>query len=288
MPKSTAHQSEPHWDIEVTAKSKLLKLKLSQIWQYKDLMLLMVRRDIIVNYKQTILGPLWLIIRPILTTFIFTIIFSKLAKLSTDGIPPILFYLSGNIFWAFVSECITSNADSFKTNSDLFSKVYFPRAVVPIATTFKVLFQFIIQLALLLLVIAYYTFTGYHFNWGSNLLLFPAIMLFTGLFSLGIGMILSSFTYKYRDLQLLVAFGVQLAMYVTPIVYPLSSAPADFRWIIMINPLTSFVESFRAIFLDAGVISYLGLAYSAIAATLLFLFGLIIFNRTEKNFMDTV
>ncbi|MGB3774932.1 MAG: ABC transporter permease [Leeuwenhoekiella sp.] len=281
-------QTEPDWDIQVDARSKLFKFRLGQILSYKDLMILMVRRDLIVNYKQTILGPLWLVVRPILTTFIFTIVFSRLAKLPTDGIPPKLFYLSGTVFWAFISECILSNSDSFKTNADLFSKVYFPRAVVPIATTFKVFFQFVIQFALLLLVIGWYAFTGYNFEWGISLLLFPFLILFSALFALGVGMILSSLTYKYRDLQLLVSFAVSLAMYVTPIVYPLSIAPESLRWLMLVNPLTSLVEAFRAIFLNAGILSTGGLLYSAISATLIFMLGLVIFNRTEKNFMDTV
>ena len=288
MAKSTSAQTGPHWDIEVDAKSKLFKFKLGQILGYKDLMFLMVRRDLIVNYKQTILGPIWLLIKPILATFIFTIIFTRVAKLSTDGIPPILFYLSGTIFWSFISECILNNSDSFKTNSDLFSKVYFPRAVVPIATTFKVLFQFGIQFVLLLFVIAWYAFTGSDFDWGLSILLFPFLMLFTALFALGVGMILSSFTYKYRDLQLLVSFAVSLAMYVTPIVYPLSIAPEELRWIMVLNPLTSFVEGFRLIFLNSGIVSIAGLAYSTVCSVVVFLVGLVIFNRTEKNFMDTV
>lgn len=288
MSKPPLAQTEPHWDIEVDSKSKLFKLKLGQILSYKDLMMLMVRRDLIVNYKQTILGPVWLIIKPILATFIFTIIFSRVAKLSTDGIPPILFYLSGTVFWAFISECILNNSDSFKTNADLFSKVYFPRVVVPIATTFKVLFQFVIQFVLLLFVIAWYAYTGHDFDWGFSVLLFPFIIMFTALFALGVGMILSSFTYKYRDLQLLVSFAVSLAMYVTPIVYPLSIAPEKLRWIMLINPLTSFVEGFRLIFLNSGIVSLGGMAYSIVCSVVVFLIGLIIFNRTEKNFMDTV
>ncbi|WP_031428586.1 ABC transporter permease [Flavimarina sp. Hel_I_48] len=288
MSTSSSDKAAPQWDIEVNAHTKLFTFKLGKILEYKDLMVLMVRRDLIVNYKQTILGPLWLIIRPILTTFIFTIVFSNLAKLSTDGIPPKLFYLSGTVFWAFISECILSNSDSFKTNANLFSKVYFPRAVVPIATTFKVFFQFLIQFIMLLAAIGWYAFTGYDFDWGVSLLLFPFLMLFSGIFALGIGLILSSLTYKYRDLQLLVAFAVSLAMYVTPIVYPLSIAPESLRWIMLINPLTSIVEAFRAIFLNAGIISVGGLIYSVVCSVVVFLLGLVIFNRTEKNFMDTV
>ena len=276
------------WSVVVTPKTKLFDFRIKQILTYQDLLKLLIRRDIVVKYKQTVLGPLWLLIQPILTTAMFVIIFSRLAKLSTNNLPPVLFYLSGTVLWTFVADCIRNNSDSFKQNENIFSKVYFPRVVVPIATTGTVFFQFCVQFVLFLCFVIYYYLTGYSFTWNSTLLLLPVLILITALFGLGTGLILSSLTYKYRDFQFLIAFGIQLAMYATPIIYPLSSAPDSLKTILLLNPVTALVEAFRHILLNAGELSWNGLIYSGITSGIIFLLGLLIFNKTERNFMDTV
>ncbi|BAO55398.1 ABC transporter permease [Nonlabens marinus] len=276
------------WDIEVDSRQRVFQHKIPEILKYKDLLILLVRRDIVINYKQTILGPLWLIIKPLITSAIYVVVFNRLAKLSTDNIPPILFQMAGVVLWSFIAETIKINSDCFKLNADIFSKVYFPRAVVPLANTLNTFFQFGIQFVLFLGFILFYYVKGYQFGWDLTLLLFPVLILICAMFSLGIGMIVSSFTYKYRDLQLLLTFAVQLAMYATPVIYPLSTAPPSLRWVLLMNPMTAVLEAFRNIFLNSGFLSYQNLLISAIVSFLLFITGLFIFNRTEKNFMDTV
>lgn len=288
MSNSKLTENNSEWTVVVKPTSKFFEFKFGEILKYKDLLYLLIRRDIIVKYKQTILGPLWIFIQPIFTTVTFVIVFSKFANISTNGLPPVLFYLSGNILWLLVSDSIRENSDSFKKNVNVFSKVYFPRIIVPLATTGTILFQFFMQFCLFMLFFGYYSFKGYNFSWGLSVLLIPVLLFFALLFSLGLGLLLSSFTYKYRDFQFLVSFGINLVMYITPVIYPLSSVPESLSTLVMINPITSIMEAFRFILLNQGVLSWGGLLYSSIASLLLFFTGMVVFNRTERNFMDTV
>jgi len=276
------------WTLVVTPKSSWLNLNLKQIWRYRDLLILFLRRDIVTVYKQTILGPLWFIIQPVLTTLIFTVIFGNLAKISTDGVPPVLFYLSGIIVWNYFADCIRSTADSFKANENIFGKVYFPRVIVPLSTVLSNLVKFGIQFLLFLIVLLYFSSNLHVEQMGMKLLLFPFIIFLIAGLSLGVGMIISSLTTKYRDLSFLISFGIQLAMYATPVIYPLSEAPEKYKTFILANPMSAIVETFRHIFLGTGDLNFYNLFYS-LSFTLIILFlGLIVFNRTEKTFMDTV
>jgi len=276
------------WTLVVTPKSSWLNLNLKQIWRYRDLLILFLRRDIVTVYKQTILGPLWFIIQPVLTTLIFTVIFGNLAKISTDGVPPVLFYLSGIIVWNYFADCIRSTADSFKANENIFGKVYFPRVIVPLSTVLSNLVKFGIQFLLFLIVLLYFSSNLDVEQMGKKLLLFPFIIFLIAGLSLGVGMIISSLTTKYRDLSFLISFGIQLAMYATPVIYPLSEAPEKYKTFILANPMSAIVETFRHIFLGTGDLNFYNLFYS-LSFTLIILFlGLIVFNRTEKTFMDTV
>lgn len=272
----------------ITPKDKLFDLRLSDIWKFKDLLVLFVHRDFVAVYKQTILGPLWFLIQPLLTTIVFTIIFGKVAKLSTDGLPPILFYLAGVTAWNYFSECFKKTANSFTANAHIFGKVYFPRVIVPLSVTITNLITFGIQFILFLCFMFYFMWSGADVHPNAYILLFPILILLMGIMGLGFGMLVSALTTKYRDLQMLVAFGIQLLMYATPVIYPISSIPEKFKWIITANPMTSVIETFRYAFLGAGSFSWTGLLYSTIFTICIFLVGLIVFNKTEKNFMDTV
>ena len=276
------------WTLIVTPQSNWFELNLPQIWKYRDLLFLFFKRDIVTTYKQTILGPFWFLIQPILTTIIFTIIFGNIAKMSTDGMPPILFYLSGIIIWNYFADCIKNTSDSFKKNENIFSKVYFPRVIVPLSTILSNLVKFFIQLLLFLGILFYFYILGMEVSISYDLLLLPVLIFVSGILSLGCGMILSSLTTKYRDLNFLIGFGIQLAMYATPVIYPLSEAPEKYRIFILANPMSAVIESFRFIFLGTGAMNIITLSYSLILSIFIFFLGLIIFNKTEKTFMDTV
>lgn len=280
--------SEDSWDIVIKPKSKWFDLRLKDIILYKDLLFLFVRRDIVAQYKQTILGPLWYFIQPLLTTLTFVVVFGNIAGLSTDGLPKILFYLSGVTAWRYFSDCLTLTSDTFVKNAEIFGKVYFPRAIVPISTTFTNLITFGIQLTLFAGFYIYFVISGVDVSPTSELYLFPLLLLIMMLLGLGLGFILSSLTTKYRDLKFLITFGVQLLMYGTPVIYPMSSLPEKYKYLVMANPMSSVIETFRYIFLGSGDLSYPSLIYSFVFSVLAFVIGLAIFNRTEKNFMDTV
>jgi len=276
------------WSLVVTPKSQWFNLNLQEIWRYRDLLILFLRRDVVTIYKQTILGPLWFIIQPVLTTIIFTVIFGNVAKIPTDGLPPVLFYLSGVIVWNYFADCVRATSDAFKKNQNIFGKVYFPRIIVPMSTVFSNLIKFGIQFLLFLGFLFYYSFKIDLPVLGFNLLLFPFLILIAAGLSLGFGMLISSLTTKYRDLTFLISFGIQLAMYATPVIYPLSEAPEKYRWLILANPMSSLIETFRTIFLDTGELNILNIFYSFLFAIVLLFFGLLVFNKTEKTFMDTV
>ena len=281
-------QLKEEWLFEISPKKSLIELNIIEIWRYRDLLWLFVKRDIVTVYKQTVLGPLWFFIKPIFTTVVFTIVFGQIAKISTDGIPQILFYLSGNVAWGYFSECFNLTSDTFKKNEAIFSKVYFPRVILPLSIVISNLGKFFIQMGLFVGVLIYFLVQGSEVSPNSYMLLLPVhIFLMAGL-GLGGGMIISSMTTKYRDLTFLVSFGVSLLMYATPVVYPLSEISEKYRWIAELNPLTSIIESFRYGFLGAGTFSLASMIYSFLFTIVTLIIGLIIFNRTEKSFIDTI
>jgi lipopolysaccharide transport system permease protein len=278
------------WDLIIQPKSAWLEMHLADLWRYRDLLGMFVLRDFVAVYKQTILGPLWFFIQPLLTTLTFTIIFGGVAKLSTDGLPPFLFYLAGSTPWNYFAACLTKTSTTFKDNTGLFGKVYFPRLITPLSIVISTLIQFGIQFGLLGATLVWYLFTGssVHPNWSGILVGTPLLVIMLGALGLGFGIIVSSLTTKYRDLAFLINFGVQLAMYATPVVYPLSSVPDKYRHLIELNPMTGIVEAFRSIYLGIGSFSWPLLIYSASFTVITLLLGILIFNRVEKTFMDTV
>ena len=278
-----------NWDMVIEPKRNLLDLRLGELWRARDLVMLFVWRDFVSFYKQTILGPLWYIIQPLLTTVVFTFIFGNVAKLPTGGQPQFLFYLSGTVIWSYFAACITKTADTFITNTQLFGKVYFPRMAVPVSILISNLITFGIQFFLFLAFMGYFALQGslLHPNWW--MLITPLLIMMMAGLGLGFGIIISSLTTKYRDLRFLVQFGVQLLMYATPVILPISSFPERYRWIVLANPMTSIVDTFRYAFLGgAGTVNLPNLAYSFGFMLVVVIIGVVIFNRVEQTFMDTV
>ncbi|MGM9506778.1 ABC transporter permease [Larkinella sp. GY13] len=272
----------------ITPQNSLFDLRLAEIWRYRDLLMLFVRRDFVAKYKQTILGPIWFFIQPIFQTAVMAIVFGGMAGLSTDGAPPILFYLAGVTAWNYFANCLRATSNTFTANAGLFGKVYFPRAVTPLSVVISNLIQFGIGMLLFLVMFIFFAFTGYDLHPNSTLLLLPLLIVIMGFMGLGLGMLVSAMTTRYRDLQYLVEFGVQLLMYATPVILPLSAVPEKYKFIMLINPMTGVIETFKYGFLGIGTFSWGLLGYSAGFTIIVFLVGLMIFNRTEKNFMDTV
>lgn len=281
-------QVKEDWSLVIKPQRKLFDLRLGELWQYRDLINLFVRRDFVSVYKQTILGPLWYLIQPILTTLTFTIIFGRIARLSTNGLPPFIFYMSGTVIWSYFADCLTKTSNTFITNAQLFGKVYFPRLAVPISILISNLITFAIQFIMFLGFAGYFWFSGTAIRPNIWILFTPILILMMAGLGLGFGIIVSSLTTRYRDLRFLVTFGVQLWMYVTPVIYPVSSIPAQFQPFIYANPLTPIVEAFRFSFLGAGELNILNLAYSAGFMLVVMIVGVILFNRIEATFMDTV
>lgn len=274
---------------EIKPKDKVFDLRIREIWRYKDLLFLLVRRDFVSIYKQTILGPLWFFIQPLFSTIIYTFIFGRVADLPADGIPHGLFYLSGITAWNYFANSLTSISDTFISNSSLFGKVYFPRAITPLSVVFSNLIQLGLQILLFLLVYLYYVFyEGMDIAPHATLVLLPLLVLTMAMMSLGLGMTISSMTTKYRDLKFLVRFGVQLAMYGSSVIYPLSEIPEKYQFYVMLNPMVGVIETFKYMFFGVGTLSWPLITYSVSFSLLIFIAGLAIFNRTEKNFMDTV
>jgi len=277
------------WDIRIRPSHSLFSLQLREAWHYRDLLLLLVRRDFVSFYKQTVLGPVWFFLQPLLTTVMYVFIFGRLAGLSTDGLPQPLFYMTGIVAWNYFAECLTKTSTVFRDNAAIFGKVYFPRLIMPLSIVVSNLVRFGVQLLLLLCMIAYYVlFQGYAFQANAYLLLFPLMVLLMAVLGLGSGMLISAMTTKYRDLAFLVTFGVQLFMYATPVIYPLSSAPAAARGIIAANPLTPVLEGIRLGLLGRGEMSAASLAYAVGASLAVLLTGIVVFNRVEKTFIDSV
>lgn len=275
-----------HW--EINSKKTVLDLKLKDTWEYRDLLWLMVRRDFVSLYKQTILGPIWFIIQPLLTTIIFTIVFGNIAGISTDGLPRPLFYMAGITAWNYFADCFFKTSGVFRDNAGVFGKVYFPRLIVPLSAIMSNIIRLGIQLILFLGFYTYYVSHGVIVHPNSLLLLLPLLIILIALLGLGSGMIFSALTTKYRDLSFLVGFGMQLLMYATTVIYPLAAAPAKYKGFIMANPMTGIIESFRFGFFGTGVFNWNLLGYSGIVTVVLLIIGLVIFTRVEKNFIDTV
>jgi lipopolysaccharide transport system permease protein len=276
------------WDMIIQPQRRLLDLRLGELWKYRDLVLLFVRRDFVSVYKQTILGPLWYLIQPLLTTITFTVIFGQIAKLPTDGLPQFLFYMSGTVIWTYFANCLTNTSNTFVGNAGLFGKVYFPRLAVPVSILISSLITFGIQFAFFLAFMAFFALGGSVIHPNAWMLVTPMLVLIMAGLGLGFGIIVSSLTTKYRDLRFLVTFGVALLMYATPVIYPASTIPARFQWAIKLNPMTSIVETFRYAFLGAGSVHPLDLLYSFAFMLVVVALGAVMFNRVEATFMDTV
>jgi lipopolysaccharide transport system permease protein len=280
--------AEKEWDLVIQGKSSLFDLKLKDIWSYRDLLVMFVKRDIVSFYKQTVLGPLWFFIQPLFTTIVYTFVFGSLAVISTEGLPQSLFYLAGIITWNYFADCLTKTSTVFRDNANLFGKVYFPRLILPLSIVGGNLIRFGIQMLLFLSLIGYYSLQGIDLTPSWALLMFPILVLMMALLGLGLGLIITAMTTKYRDLSFLVVFGVQLMMYTTTVIYPLSAAPEGFKEFIALNPMTGIIEAFRYSFLGKGEFTIGSIGYSGLVTLLVLFIGVLIFNKTEKTFVDTV
>lgn len=286
--ESIQQENREDWSLVIHPQRAWWDLRLGELWRYRDLIWLFVWRDFVAYYKQTILGPLWYLIQPILTTMVFTVIFGNIAKLSTDGLPPFLFYLAGNTVWTYFAACLTSTSNTFTTNAGLFGKVYFPRLSIPVSIVISNVISFGIRLLVFLGFLVYFVLAGSEISPNLWILSLPLLILLMAGMGLGLGIIISSLTTKYRDLQHLVAFGVQLLMYGTPVIYPISSIDAPWRLIFLANPMTPVMEVFRLAFLGTSSLDPVYLAYSAAFVVVVMLIGILIFNHVETTFMDTV
>ena len=278
---------EFEWQIE--GKSTLIDLKFKAVWAFRDLLWLLVRRDFVSFYKQTILGPIWFFLQPFLTTIMYTFVFGKLGGFKTDGLPQPLFYMAGITAWNYFADCLTKTSTVFKDNANIFGKVYFPRLIMPLSIVASNLVKFGVQMLLFVTMLAYYIFIKKE-NCLPNIyiLLFPFLLILMALLGLGLGMIISALTTKYRDLAFLVTFGVQLLMYATTVVYPLSTVKTEFLWLVKLNPMTSIIETFRYGFMGSATFDWTSLGYSSLFALFVLFIGIIIFNKVERTFVDTV
>lgn len=281
-------KEQPKYDWTIKSENPWFKLDLVNTWEYKDLFFLLIKRDFIAFYKQTILGPLWFFIQPILTMIVFSFVFGKIGNISTNNLPKPLFYLPGIICWNYFAECILKNSTVFRDNANLFSKVYFPRIILPMSIVFSSMVRFFIQLFLFIVILVFYSFKGFQIHLSITILLIPYLLILMAALGQGLGLIISSLTTKYRDLALLVNFGVQLLMFSTTVTYPLSAAPNNFKFLIELNPMTTILETFRYAFLGQGTFSITAILYTTITTIIIFLLGIILFNKVEKNFIDTI
>lgn len=279
---------EQEWQKVIEPKNKLFDLKLKEVFEYRDLIVMFIKRSFKSTYKQTILGPLWFIINPLITSVLFTIVFGGIANISTDGVPQFLFYMAGNTIWSYFATCLTSTSTTFTTNASVFGKVYFPRLVIPISTVAFSILSLLIQVVMMIGFMIYFMAVGENVNPNMMLVLVPLLILHVAAMGLGFGIIISSLTTKYRDLAILVTFGVQLWMYITPIVYPISTLSEHARKIIMLNPMAPIVCNFKYAFLGCGQMEWGYWGISAIVTAVVLFAGLILFNKVEKTFMDTV
>lgn len=279
------------WLFEIAPKNKFFTLNLKEIWLYRDLLFLFVKRDVITVYKQTVLGPFWYLIQPLFTSVTFTIIFNNVAGINTGPIPPFLFNLAGIMVWNYFTSCLNGTSDTFKSNAGIFGKVYFPRIITPLSVVISNLIKFVIQFIIFVVFYIFYYFKGADLNLNSLVLFFPALIIIMGILGLGLGMIISSMVTKYRDFSYLVGFGIQLLMYLSAVMYPMELIKQKlpkYGWIVEYNPLAYIVETARYMLLNVGKISILGLCYTLGVTIAVFFVGLLVFNKTEKNFIDTV
>lgn len=281
----TTTQNE--WSEEIKPSTSLFSLNLKEVWNYRDLVLLLVKRDFVTYFKQTILGPIWFFVSPIFTTIIYTFIFGNVANISTDGVPQVAFYLAGITLWNYFSTSLNATSGVFTTNANIFGKVYFPRLIMPLSIVVSNLMQFGVQFALFIAVVIYYWLAG-AIQPNIWILATPLLLVLMAAFALGMGMIFSSLTTKYKDMAMLLTFGVQLFMYATPVIYPVSAIPERFRPIVAYNPLTGIFECFKYAYLGAGDFSVNMLLYSTISIAVILMIGTLIFNKVEKGFMDTI
>lgn len=280
--------SDDYWTMVIRPQRAWWDLHLGDLWRYRDLIRLMIWRDFVAVYKQTILGPLWHVIQPILTTIVFTVIFGGIARLPTDGLPPFLFYMAGTTVWGYFYSCLLSTSNTFTSNAAIFGKVYFPRLSIPVSIVISNLISFGIRLGIFVVFLVYFMLTTSTVHPNLWMLLLPVLSLIMAGLGLGVGIIISSLTTKYRDLQHLVGFSAQLLMYATPIIYPLSSVPEDWRLLLLVNPLTPVVEMFRLGFLGTSAVEPVFLLYSLVFTIITLLIGVLAFNHVENTFMDTV
>ena len=285
--KTVEDNQNQNWDSVRQSQSSLFDLRIKELWHYRDLLALFVKRDFVTVYKQTILGPLWFFIQPILTTITFTIIFGNIAQLSTDGAPKVVFYMAGVTLWNYFSSCLTTVSSVFNTNANIFGKVYFPRLIMPLTIVISNLMKFGVQYLLFLCFVTYYAFQG-QIKINLWVLLTPYIILLMAIIAMGVGLILSSMTTKYKDLNQLITFGVQLFMYATPVIYPSSSIPKNYAWLINLNPLVALFDFMRYAYLGVGNFSIGLLIYPSIFAVCILAAGVLVFNKVQKTFMDTV
>ncbi len=277
------------WDLIVKPKSSWFEFNFKEIWRYRDLLFMFVKRDIVSTYKQTILGPLWFFIQPILTALTFTIIFGNIANLSTDDKPKFLFYLAGTTCWNYFADCLNSTSGTFINNASIFGKVYFPRLISPLSVVISSVLKFLIQFMLFIAVFVLMYFNDANLQPNKLMLFIPFLVLLMGIMGLGLGIIVSSFTTKYRDLRFLISFGIQLFMYITPVILPLSQFKGIMKKVVMANPMTPIIETFKAAFLGVpNDYSINGLLYTTVFAAIVFCLAILIFNKVEKSFMDTV
>lgn len=275
------------WDLVIKGHTSLFDVRLKEVWHYRDLLFLFVKRDFVTVYKQTILGPLWFFIQPLLTTITFTIVFGTVAQLSTDGAPKVIFYMAGITLWNYFSNCLTSVAGVFNANASIFGKVYFPRLIMPLTVVISNLMKFGVQFLLFLCFVVYFVLQG-QITPNFYIVLMPVIILLMALISMGIGLILTAMTAKYKDLTQLIAFGVQLFMYVTPVIYPSSSIPEAYKWLVNLNPLVSLFDYMRYAFLGIGEFSLVSLVYPGLFSVGILALGVLVFNKAQKTFIDTV
>jgi len=279
------------WLFEITPKNKFFSLNLKEVWQYRDLLLLFVKRDVITVYKQTVLGPLWYLIQPLFTSVTFTIIFNNVAGIDTGTVPPFLFNLAGITVWNYFTACLTGTSDTFKANAAIFGKVYFPRIITPLSVVISNLVKFGIQFLIFIGFYIFYYFQGANLGLNGLILFFPILIIIMGILGLGLGMLISAMVTKYRDFSHLIGFGIQLLMYLSAVMYPMSLIKdklPGYGWLVEYNPLAYIIETARYMLLDVGEVSVLGLSYTLVVTIAVFFIGLLVFNKTEKSFIDTV
>lgn len=287
----TNSSTDENWMFEITPKNKFFSLNLKEVWQYRDLLLLFVKRDVVTVYKQTILGPLWYLIQPLFTSVTFTIIFNNVAGITTGTVPPFLFNLAGITVWNYFTACLSGTSDTFKANAGIFGKVYFPRIITPLSVVISNLIKFGIQFFIFVAFYIFYYFKGADLNFNNSIIFFPVLIAIMGILGLGLGMLISALVTKYRDFSYLIGFGIQLLMYLSAVMYPMELIKQklpDYGWLVAYNPLAYLIETARYMLLGIGQISALGLCYTVAITILIFLLGVLVFNRTEKSFIDTV